>query len=110
MPKTPPSGRLARTARLGGLVAGQSARWAGTQAANLVRSEERADAATGERAGALAHRLAAPDEVDLGMPAEGLDDLVQAFAAPRDIDAVGLAWCLQLGHQRPLLATRLKSS
>jgi predicted unusual protein kinase regulating ubiquinone biosynthesis (AarF/ABC1/UbiB family) len=57
MPKTPPSGRLARTARLGGLVAGQSARWAGTQAANLVRSDERADAATGERAGALAREL-----------------------------------------------------
>jgi len=57
MPKTPPSGRLARTARIGGLVAGQSARWAGTRAANLMRSEERADAATGERATALAREL-----------------------------------------------------
>ena len=57
MPKTPPSGRLARTARLGGLVAGQSARWAGTQAANLVRSDERADAAAGDGAAALAREL-----------------------------------------------------
>jgi len=56
-PKGPPSGRLGRTARLGGLVAGQSARWAGTRAANLVRTPERADAATGERALALAHEL-----------------------------------------------------
>ncbi|HWT25786.1 MAG TPA: AarF/ABC1/UbiB kinase family protein, partial [Solirubrobacteraceae bacterium] len=36
---------------------GQSARWAGTRAANLVRSPERADAATGERATALAVEL-----------------------------------------------------
>src|SRR3954466_10416858 len=53
-PRRPPTSRLARTARLGGLVAGQSARWAGTRAANLVRTPERADAASGERALALA--------------------------------------------------------
>src|ERR687893_2843438 len=57
VPRPPPTSRLARTARLGGLVAGQSARWAGTRAANLVRSPERADAATGERATALAMEL-----------------------------------------------------
>src|SRR5215210_1012861 len=57
MPQKPPTGRVARTARLGGLVAGQSARWAGTRAANLVRSPERADAATGERTAALAREL-----------------------------------------------------
>src|SRR3954452_22546464 len=57
MPDTPPKGRVARTARLGGLVAGQSVRWAGTRAANLVRSQERADAATGERTAALAREL-----------------------------------------------------
>jgi predicted unusual protein kinase regulating ubiquinone biosynthesis (AarF/ABC1/UbiB family) len=56
-PRRPPTSRLARTARLGGLVAGQSARWAGTRAANLVRSPERADAATGERTTALAAEL-----------------------------------------------------
>ena len=56
-PRRPPTSRLARTARLGGLVAGQSARWAGTRAANLVRSPERADAATGERTSALAMEL-----------------------------------------------------
>src|SRR3954454_17813695 len=54
---SPPPTRIAPSARLGGLVAGQSARWAGTRAANLVRSPEEADAATGERAGALAREL-----------------------------------------------------
>ena len=56
-PRQPPSSRLSRSARLGGLVAGQSARWAGTRAANVVRSPERADEATGERAAALAREL-----------------------------------------------------
>src|SRR5215217_2539767 len=53
----PPTSRLSRSARLGGLVAGQSARWVGTRAANVVRSPERADAATGDRAAALAREL-----------------------------------------------------
>src|SRR3954453_21333515 len=57
MADRPPTSRLARTGRFGGLVAGQGIRWAGTRAANLVRSPERADAATGERAGALAREL-----------------------------------------------------
>src|ERR671917_2169438 len=57
MPDNPPSSRLSRSARLGGLVAGQSARWVGTRAANVVRSPERADAATGDRAAALAREL-----------------------------------------------------
>src|ERR671931_881370 len=57
MAATPPTSRLGRTGRFGGLVAGQGLRWAGTQAANLVRSPERADAATGERAAALAREL-----------------------------------------------------
>ena len=43
-PKSPPTSRLARTGRVGGLVAGQSLRWAGTRAANLVRTPERAEA------------------------------------------------------------------
>jgi predicted unusual protein kinase regulating ubiquinone biosynthesis (AarF/ABC1/UbiB family) len=53
----PPTSRLSRTGRVGGLVAGQGLRWAGTRAANLVRSPERAEAATGERAAALAREL-----------------------------------------------------
>jgi predicted unusual protein kinase regulating ubiquinone biosynthesis (AarF/ABC1/UbiB family) len=57
MAQAPPTSRLARTSRVGGLVAGQGLRWASTRAANLVRSPERADAATGERAGALAREL-----------------------------------------------------
>ena len=57
MAAPPPTSRLGRTGRFGGLVAGQGLRWAGTQAANLVRSPERADAATGERAAALAREL-----------------------------------------------------
>jgi predicted unusual protein kinase regulating ubiquinone biosynthesis (AarF/ABC1/UbiB family) len=57
MAQAPPTSRLARTGRVGGLVAGQGLRWAGTRAANLVRSPERAEAATGERAAALAREL-----------------------------------------------------
>ena len=57
MAGTPPSNRIGRSARLGGLVAGQSARWAGTRTANRLRSPEEADAATGERAAALAREL-----------------------------------------------------
>ncbi|MDX6687118.1 MAG: hypothetical protein QOF86_3246 [Baekduia sp.] len=56
MPKIPTS-RLARTARFGGLVAGQSARWAGTQAANRLRSDDQAEAADAKRALALADEL-----------------------------------------------------
>jgi predicted unusual protein kinase regulating ubiquinone biosynthesis (AarF/ABC1/UbiB family) len=57
MAAAPPTSRLARTGAVGGLVAGQGLRWAGTRAANLVRSPERAEAATGERAAALAREL-----------------------------------------------------
>jgi predicted unusual protein kinase regulating ubiquinone biosynthesis (AarF/ABC1/UbiB family) len=56
MPKIPKS-RLARTARFGGLVAGQSARWAGTQVANRARSPEQAEAADARRALGLADEL-----------------------------------------------------
>jgi predicted unusual protein kinase regulating ubiquinone biosynthesis (AarF/ABC1/UbiB family) len=56
MPKIPTS-RLARTAKFGGLVAGQSARWAGTQLANRARSPEDAEAADGRRALALADEI-----------------------------------------------------
>src|SRR3954454_4802045 len=57
MTETPPTSRLARTTRFGGLVAGQGLRWAGTRAANALRSDEAADAATGERAAATAREL-----------------------------------------------------
>lgn len=56
MPKIPTS-RLARTAKFGGLVAGQSARWAGTQLANRTRSDQDAQAADAKRALALADEL-----------------------------------------------------
>ena len=56
MPKIPTS-RLGRTAKFGGLVAGQGARWAGTQAANRLRSDEQAEAADAKRALALADEL-----------------------------------------------------
>ena len=57
MAGSPPRNRVTRSAKVGGLVAGQSARWAGTRAANRLRSPEEADAATGERAAALAREL-----------------------------------------------------
>lgn len=52
-----PAGRIGRTARIGGLVAGQSLRWAGTRLANRRRSEEDAEAARAARA------LATADEI-----------------------------------------------
>src|SRR3954453_598434 len=52
-----PTGRIARTARVGGLVTGQGLRWAGMRAANRVRSPERAAAARDERTAATVREL-----------------------------------------------------
>src|SRR5438270_11922589 len=52
-----PTGRIARTARVGGLVTGQGLRWAGMRTANRVRSPERAAAAQNERTAALVNEL-----------------------------------------------------
>jgi predicted unusual protein kinase regulating ubiquinone biosynthesis (AarF/ABC1/UbiB family) len=52
-----PTGRIARTARIGGLVAGQGARWAGMRTANRMRTPERAEAAEQERTAALVRQL-----------------------------------------------------
>ena len=52
-----PTGRLGRTARVGGLVTGQSLRWAGMRTANRLRSPERAEAAQNERTAALVNEL-----------------------------------------------------
>src|SRR6202023_1472426 len=52
-----PTGRLARTARVGGLVTGQSLRWAGMRTADRVRTSERAQEAQNERTAALVTQL-----------------------------------------------------
>ncbi len=52
-----PTGRVARTARVGGLVTGQGLRWAGMRTANRVRTPERAAAAQSERTAALVNQL-----------------------------------------------------
>ena len=52
-----PTGRVARTARVGGLVTGQGVRWAGMRAANRVRSPERAAAAENQSTAALVEQL-----------------------------------------------------
>jgi predicted unusual protein kinase regulating ubiquinone biosynthesis (AarF/ABC1/UbiB family) len=54
-----PTSRLARTARVGGLVTGQGLRWAGMRTANRVRTPERAAAAQSERTSALVQELVA---------------------------------------------------
>jgi predicted unusual protein kinase regulating ubiquinone biosynthesis (AarF/ABC1/UbiB family) len=56
MPRIPTS-RIGRTAKFGGLVAGQGARWVGTRAANAVRTPERAERARGEWAIQVADEL-----------------------------------------------------
>src|SRR3954465_5357745 len=55
-----PTGRVARTARVGGLVTGQGLRWAGMRTANRVRTPERAAAAESERTAALVQQLVHP--------------------------------------------------
>jgi predicted unusual protein kinase regulating ubiquinone biosynthesis (AarF/ABC1/UbiB family) len=52
-----PTGRVARTARVGRLVAGQGLRWTGMRAANRVRTPERAEQARADRTGALVNQL-----------------------------------------------------
>ncbi len=52
-----PTGRVARTARVGGLVTGQGVRWVGMRAANRVRTPERAAAAENARTAALVRQL-----------------------------------------------------
>ena len=54
-----PTSRVGRTARFGGMVAGQGARWVGMRAANAFRTEDRADRAQADRAVATAHELVA---------------------------------------------------
>src|SRR5436190_16563041 len=44
-----PTGRVARTARVGTVIGSQGARYAGTRAANVVRSKERATEALDQR-------------------------------------------------------------
>jgi predicted unusual protein kinase regulating ubiquinone biosynthesis (AarF/ABC1/UbiB family) len=63
-PETPPesagelpTGRVARTARVGRLVAGQGLRWTGMRAANRVRTPERAEQARSDRTAALVGQL-----------------------------------------------------
>jgi predicted unusual protein kinase regulating ubiquinone biosynthesis (AarF/ABC1/UbiB family) len=52
-----PTGRLARTARVGGLVTGQGVRWAAMRTANRVRTPERAAAAERDRTAALIQEI-----------------------------------------------------
>ena len=52
-----PKSRVARTARFGSLVGGQGVKWTATNAANRLRSEEKADAARQARAMDLADQL-----------------------------------------------------
>ena len=95
-----PTGRLARTARVGGLVTGQGLRWAGMRTANRVRTPERAAAAQSERTAALVQQLVdqlgqmrgaamkvgqmiSMVEFD-GLPEDEQDELQRSLAALRD--------------------------
>ena len=95
-----PTNRLARTARVGGLVTGQGLRWAGMRTANRVRTPERAAAAQSERTAALVGQLVdqlgqmrgaamkvgqmiSMVEFD-GLPEEEQDELQRRLAALRD--------------------------
>src|SRR3954452_21795067 len=95
-----PTGPLARTARVGGLLTGQGLRWAGMRTANRVRTPERAAAAERERTAALVRQVVAQlgqmrgaamkvgqmlsmVEFD-GLPEDQRDELQQTLAALRD--------------------------
>ncbi len=95
-----PTGRLARTARVGGLVTGQSLRWAGMRTANWARTPERAASAESERTAALVQQLVdqlgkmrgaamkigqmiSMVEFD-GLPEDERDELQRRLAALRD--------------------------
>jgi predicted unusual protein kinase regulating ubiquinone biosynthesis (AarF/ABC1/UbiB family) len=95
-----PTGRLARSARVGGLVTGQGLRWAGMRTANRVRTPERAAAAQSERTAALVDQIVeqlgqmrgaamkvgqmlSMIEFD-GLPDGERDDLQRKLAALRD--------------------------
>src|SRR5512133_3037053 len=95
-----PTGRVARTARVGGMVTGQGVRWAGMRAANRMRTPERAEAAERQRAAALVNELVdqlgqmrgaamkvgqmlSMVEFD-GRPEEERDELQRSLAALRD--------------------------
>jgi predicted unusual protein kinase regulating ubiquinone biosynthesis (AarF/ABC1/UbiB family) len=95
-----PTSRLARTARVGGLVTGQGLRWAGMRTANRVRTPERAAAAQNERAAALIQQIVEQlgqmrgaamkvgqmisiVELD-GLPEDERDELQRSLAALRD--------------------------
>jgi predicted unusual protein kinase regulating ubiquinone biosynthesis (AarF/ABC1/UbiB family) len=95
-----PSGRVARTARVGSLAAGQGVRWAGMRAANRMRTPERAAAAEQERTAALVSELVEQlgrmrgaamkigqiiSMVDFdGLPEDQQDELQQKLATLRD--------------------------
>src|ERR687887_122716 len=95
-----PTGRLPRTARVGGLVTGQGLRWAGMRTANRVRTPERAAAAQRERTAALVQQLVeqlgqlrgAAMKVGqmismvefAGLPEDQRDELQRSLAALRD--------------------------
>src|SRR5438067_980919 len=95
-----PTGRVARTARVGGLVTGQGMRWAGMRAANRVRTPERAAVAENERTAGLINELVdqlgrmrgaamkvgqmiSMAELD-GLPEEQRDELQRKLASLRD--------------------------
>src|SRR3954467_367835 len=103
-----PTGRLSRTARVGGLVTGQGLRWAGMRTANRIRTPERAAAGQKDRTAALVQRLVdqlgqmrgaamkvgqmiSMVEFD-GLPEDERDELQRRLAALRaDVPPVGFA-------------------
>jgi predicted unusual protein kinase regulating ubiquinone biosynthesis (AarF/ABC1/UbiB family) len=52
------TGRIGRTAGVGGMVAGQGLKWAGTRIANLGRDDQRSQRATDDRVAAVAVQIA----------------------------------------------------
>src|SRR5829696_1256260 len=89
---TLPKGRLARTARVGGLVMGQGLRWAGMRTANRVRTPERAAALVEQLVDQLGQMRGAAMKVGQmismvefdGLPEDEREELQGRLAALRD--------------------------
>src|SRR6478735_208839 len=89
------TGRIGRTAGVGGMVAGQGLRWAGTRLANIARDDQRSKRATDDRVAAIAVQIARQlGEMKIGqvlstveMPGlseEGQEEFRAALAELRD--------------------------
>ena len=89
-----PTGRLRRTAQVGSVVGGEGARWAGTRARNLTRSEEEASAHLDRRHMEVAERVDHPLGTMKGaaMKIGQLASFIDTDFLPEERRSASLSW------------------